>query len=146
MNKLLETLLDPNNRDQIVLVDKNGKEITFEQVAVVPLTIDGVRSLYVVLKPITKIDYVEDDEAIVFRVVNEEYGESYLCIEEDENIAMEVFKQYYAMLDMARGKDEHDVRDYSVVDEPTQIDDVPLEADNFSQEDVIAKNKNKKED
>ncbi len=62
-----------------------------------------------------------------------------------KKIAREVFKQYYAMLDMARSKGEFDVRNFPVDDAPMQSDDVPLEADIFSQEDLIEKNKNKKE-
>ena len=33
---ILDVLLDQDNKDPIVLVDENGKQLTFEQVAVIP--------------------------------------------------------------------------------------------------------------
>lgn len=33
---LLDVLLDQDNKEPIVLVDENGRQLTFEQVAVIP--------------------------------------------------------------------------------------------------------------
>ena len=92
---IVDVLLDENNKDPIVLVDGNGKKLTFEQIAVIPFN----DKLYCVLKPVDKIDGVADDEAIVF-YVQEEVGKApVLMVETDEKVAMDVFDEYYNLLD-----------------------------------------------
>lgn len=94
---LLETILDPDNTEPIVLVDEEGSSINFEQVAVIPYQ----EKLYVILKPIDKIDGVADDEAIVFSV--DEKGDGMLSVENDEETAVAVFDEYYKLVDQAFG-------------------------------------------
>ncbi len=92
---IVDILLDENNTDPIVLVDDKGKKISFEQIAVIPYH----EKLYCVLKPIDKIENIADDEAVVF-VVNEEEGkEPTLMVETDEQTAINVFDEYYNLLD-----------------------------------------------
>lgn len=94
MEDILDVLLDEGNKDPIVLVDGNGRKIAFEQIAVIPYN----EKLYCVLKPIDEIENVADDEAIVFFV--DESGEKpELMVETDELVAMQVFEQYYDLLD-----------------------------------------------
>ena len=62
--------------------------------------------LFVILKPLDELDWVEDDEAVVFRVVESEEGKASLHMEEDEDLAMQVFQEYYRLLDEAIGGEE----------------------------------------
>ena len=99
---LLDILLDKENKDPIVLSDEKGKQIIFEQVAIVPFEVNGEKRLYVVLKPISKIKGIADDEAVVFYLDLDEYGNTFLRVEDDEMIAIEVFDKYYDLLEEAR--------------------------------------------
>ncbi len=92
---IIDVLLDENNKEPIVLIDGNGKRLSFEQIAVIPFN----EKLYCVLKPIDKIENVQDDEAIVFFVHEEEGKEPVLMVETDEKTAMDVFEEYYNLLD-----------------------------------------------
>ena len=89
---LIEKLLDENNSDDIVLYDENDNEVKFEQIALIPLDED----LYVILRPINEIEGIEDDEALVF-VINEDEEEIDVC--DDMDIVNKVFEEYYKLLD-----------------------------------------------
>ena len=97
---IVDVLLDESNKDPIILIDGNGKKITFEQIAVIPFN----EKLYCVLKPVDKIDGVADDEAIVFYVQEEAGKAPVLMVETDEKVAMDVFDEYYNLLDEQSGK------------------------------------------
>ncbi len=99
---LLDVLLDQDNKEPIVLMDENGKQMTFEQVAVIPYEVKKDKRLYCVLKPLDKIEGIADDEAIVFLVDTDDDGNSIIRIEEDEEIAIAVFDKYYDLLEEAR--------------------------------------------
>lgn len=92
---VIDILLDENNKDPLVLVDGNGRQISFEQIAVIPFN----NKIYCVLKPIDKIENINDDEAIVFYVHEEAGKEPVLMVEADEKVAMDVFDEYYNLLD-----------------------------------------------
>lgn len=96
---ILDILLDEENKDPIVLTDEKGRHIAFEQIAVIPYE----QKLYCVLKPIDYIDGVADDEAIVFYVDEgeNEDDDPVLRIEDDELKAIDVFMEYYNLLDAA---------------------------------------------
>jgi len=94
---ILDILLDEDNKDPIVLIDNNGRRLTFEQIAVIPYN----EKIYCVLKPVDKIDNIQDDEAIVFYVDEKEGEEPVLMVETDEKIAINVFDEYYNLLDEA---------------------------------------------
>lgn len=96
---LLDVLLDQENRDPIVLMDESGKQMTFEQVAVIPYEVRKEKRLYCVLKPLDKIEGIADDEAIVFLVDTDDEGNSIIRIEEDEEVAISVFDKYYDLLE-----------------------------------------------
>ena len=99
---LLDVLLDQDNKEPIVLMDENGKQMTFEQVAVIPYEVRKDKRLYCVLKPLDKIEGIGEDEAIVFLVDTDDQGNSIIKIEEDEEIAIAVFEKYYDLLEEAR--------------------------------------------
>lgn len=97
---LLDILLDKENCEPIPLQDENGKIINFEQVAIIPYNIERQdRILYVVLKPLDKIEGIEEDEAVVFKVDTDKYGNTVLKLEEEEGRAIEVFEKYYDLLE-----------------------------------------------
>ena len=93
---LLDVLLDETNTASIYMYDDNGRQLQFEQVAVIPY---GDDDLYCILKPITKIEGIGDDEAIVFKVNTDEKGEAILKVEANERIAIEIFDRYYTLLE-----------------------------------------------
>ena len=85
--------------DYIVLLDEKGKQLEFEQVAMIVREVEGEKNLFAILKPISKIDGIADNEAIVFRVDETEEGSTALVIEQDEEIAIAVFNDYYDLLE-----------------------------------------------
>ena len=103
---LLDVLLDQDNREPIVLMDENGKQMTFEQVAVIPYEVRKEKRLYCVLKPLDKIEGIADDEAIVFLVETDDKGNSVIRIEEDEEVAIAVFDKYYDLLEEAQKEEK----------------------------------------
>ena len=104
---IIDILLDEDNKEPIVLVDQNGRKLSFEQIAVIPHN----DKIYCVLKPIDKIENVQDDEAIVFYVDEKEGQEPALMVETDEKVAMDVFEEYYNLLDEADAKDAKSGKD-----------------------------------
>ena len=96
---IVDILLDEENKDPIVLTDDKGRKLAFEQVAVIPYE----QKLYCVLKPLDHIDGVADDEALVFYVDEgeNEDDDPVLRIEDDELKAIDVFMEYYDLLDAA---------------------------------------------
>lgn len=96
---IIDILLDEENKDPIVLTDDKGRKLAFEQVAVIPYE----EKLYCVLKPIDHIDGVADDEALVFYVDEGENEDDapVLRIEDDELKSIDVFMEYYNLLDAA---------------------------------------------
>ncbi len=97
---IIDILLDEDNKDPIVLIDNNGRRLSFEQIAVIPYN----EKIYCVLKPIDKIDNIKDDEADVIYVDEQEGKEPVLMVETDEKTAINVFDEYYNLLDEAEGK------------------------------------------
>ena len=89
----IEMLLDENTTENLKLYDENNKETEFEQVAIIPLD----EKIYAILKPVTKIVGVNDDEALVF-VIEEIDDEDCLVIVDDEAVVDKVFKEYYELL------------------------------------------------
>lgn len=99
---IVDILLDEDNEEPITLYDENDKAIKFDQVAIIPHD----EKLYAILKPIDEMEGVNDDEAIVFVVRQDNEGNSYLEIESDEPTAIKVFDEYYTLLDKQEKKDE----------------------------------------
>ena len=91
---LIEILLDENNTDDIVLYNLQGKATKFAQIAIIPLRED----LYAILRPLDKIEGVEEDEAFVFKI-NEEDEDNPIEMCVDMKIANKVFDEYYKLLD-----------------------------------------------
>ncbi|MBQ8444738.1 MAG: DUF1292 domain-containing protein [Clostridia bacterium] len=103
---ILDVLLDQDNKEPIVLMDENGKQLTFEQVAVIPYEVRKENRLYAVLKPLDKIEGIGEDEAIVFYVDEDDEGNSIIKVEEDEEVAIAVFDKYYDLLEEAQKEEK----------------------------------------
>lgn len=101
---LLDVLLDEDNKEPLTVCDVNGQKYTFEQVAVIP-----DEKLYCILKPISEIEGVADDEAIVFYVDEPDNGPPRLFVVTEEEKAREIFCHYYALL--LHSNDEADADD-----------------------------------
>lgn len=82
--RFVDQFFDEENLNNVKLEDNTGKEIEFEQVAV----IDYEENYYAILHPVTKIEGVNEDEALVF-LIDEKNDE--LCYCEDEALAEAVF-------------------------------------------------------
>lgn len=87
---ILDILLDEDNKDNITLVDEKGAPYEFEQVAIIP----DEGKLYCILHPVTKVEGVADDEAIVFNISEE----GVISVVEDEKTMLKVFDKYYELL------------------------------------------------
>ncbi|MBE6673813.1 MAG: hypothetical protein E7596_01760 [Ruminococcaceae bacterium] len=90
--KYVDRLFDENNDDRIYVKDNDGKEIEFEQVAVV----DFEENYYAVLKPTGKIEGVADNEVLTF-LIDEENDQ--LVYEEDLRVIDGVYEGYCEMLE-----------------------------------------------
>lgn len=89
MRNIIDIIYDENDSSPITLYNELGKPITFEQICLVPLKGKD----YVILKPITKIDGVGEDEGIVFEIVDET-----LVLVQDFDIIDPVFDVYFSLL------------------------------------------------
>lgn len=92
-NSNIDKIFDEDNMDNIILTDEEGKDVEFEQVAVIPLN----EQVYVILHPVTKLEGIADDEALVFLIEETEDSEQ-LVLENDLDIVDEVFNEYYNLL------------------------------------------------
>lgn len=90
---VIDRIFDENDNDPVVLYS-NDKAIEFDQVAIIPL--DG--KIYVMLAPITKIEGINDDEAFVFSIEENNEEES-LSLITDSEILDKVFDEYYKLLE-----------------------------------------------
>ncbi|MGN1372960.1 MAG: DUF1292 domain-containing protein [Candidatus Coproplasma sp.] len=99
---LIEKLLDEDNDGQIRLTNEDGTELVFNHVATIPYN----QTLYAILAPVSEIEGVNDDEAIVFRVDELEDGESVLVLEEDEEAAMAVFDKYIELWEQSQSDED----------------------------------------
>ena len=91
----IDALFDEENCDPIILFNENGKEISFEQVALIPFN----KKVYAILKPIIPMEGVGENEALVFSIeLDQETNEEYLLLTADEEIIDEVFKVYEGLL------------------------------------------------
>ena len=102
-NNLIDMLLDKDNHEPIVIYDENNKELKFQTVAVIPFvtmpTLSSDKDLYVIMKPIDKIEGVEDDEVLIFVVDYDFKGQPFLAIEHNQELAQKVYEEYVRLLD-----------------------------------------------
>lgn len=94
----IDQILDDNNCDNVILYDENQNPTEFEQIAIIPLK----ERLFAILKPVSKIFDLAEDEALVFEVCDDdETDEEYIKIVQDTKIIEAVFNEYYKLVDEA---------------------------------------------
>jgi len=91
MKNVIKVLLDENNNDNIILTFDNF-EIEFEQVALILVR----NNSYAILRPITVMEGLDNDEGIVFLIDDIENN---LILIEDEEVIDEVYDVYFDLLD-----------------------------------------------
>lgn len=97
---IIDQLLDPNNDENIVLYDEDNNPVEFEQIAIIPKD----DSVYVLLAPVTPMEGVGEDEAVVFVIEEDEDGEALLSIVMEDDVIDAVFAEYEALLDEEDGE------------------------------------------
>ena len=92
----IDQILDENNIDNIVLYNEKNQPFEFEQIAVIPLDEGDNQKLYAILLPVTPLPGIEENEAVVFELVEED-GSIRVC--EDDKIIDQVLVEYEKLLD-----------------------------------------------
>lgn len=98
----IERLLDDKDTESIILYDEDDKEVEFEQIAIIPFE----NAVYAILKPVVKMEGVEEDEAIVFALDTDEESDEVLTIVEEDAIIDAVFDAYYKLIDEAQDEEK----------------------------------------
>jgi len=92
---VFDKLLNPEDDSNIILYDENEEEVEFEQIAIIPVK----EEVYAILKPVKKLEGLEDDQALVFALEETEEGEELLNLVEDDDIIDIVFDEYDKMFE-----------------------------------------------
>lgn len=92
----IDQILDENNIDNIILYNEKNQPFEFEQIAVIPLDENEEQKLYAILLPVTPLPGIEENEAVVFELVEQD-GSIRVC--EDDKIIDKVLVEYEKLLD-----------------------------------------------
>ena len=88
-----------NNQDEIItLRSATGEDIDFIAVA----EINHKGGYYLILQPVELLPGMEDNEAIVFKIVRDRDGSETLQVELDDSVVDGVFEKYERLLDDAK--------------------------------------------
>lgn len=87
----IEQLLDENNFDNITLYNEEDKAFEFEQIAIIPMN----DKLYAILRPIAKLEGLDEDEAIAFEV---DENLNNITVVLDDNVIDQIFEKYEELL------------------------------------------------
>lgn len=87
---VFEKLFDPEDASNIVLYDENEKPVEFEQIAIIPIK----EEVYAVLRPVEKMEGLDEDQAIVFLLDETNEGEEILNVVDDDETIDLVFDEY----------------------------------------------------
>ena len=90
----IDALLDPSNKEPIVLYREDGQEDVFEQVAIT--NVGG--ALYAILKPQIPLEGMGDDEALVFAIEENDEGDLSMLLVTDSAVVDAAFEDYYNLL------------------------------------------------
>ena len=95
MNTVLEKIYDPDNKENIILYNRNNEPIEFQQIAV----IEYDDELYLILQPVILPEGASPDEALVF-IIEEDFdsGDCSFNLITDSKIIDAVFTEYYILL------------------------------------------------
>ena len=83
--------------DIITLMSENGEEIDFIEVAGIAYGGD----FYEILQPVQLLEGMAEDEALVFKIEQDEDGNDKLTIILDDDTIEAVFNEYYKLYDAA---------------------------------------------
>lgn len=95
MNDELDDFEDEDDDDIVTLINGDGEEVDFLQIA--GIAYKG--KFYAILQPVELTDGMDDDEALVFEVRRGKDGEDNFEIELDDDIIDAVFEEYNRLLD-----------------------------------------------
>ena len=101
VESILDVFLGKKDKRNIFIQHEN-QMIEFEQIAIFP--IDCL--LYVLLRPVTKMEGIGEDEMILFYIDIDDNGWEVLKVEEDEDIAKLAYQIYLKMIEDARAERE----------------------------------------
>ncbi len=92
-----DILFNPDNKEPIVLTGEDGKDIKFEQVAIIPLVNrNGVKEWYTLLHPCSA-DF-DDNEAVTFKVETDRNNKTIITKVHDESVIDKVWDKYEQLL------------------------------------------------
>ncbi len=96
----IDCLFDEDDTSPISLFDEKGEEVKFEQIALIPME----EKIYAILKPINKMEFIGEDEALVFEIVQNENEkddlvEEYLNLVSDIDTIDKAFNEYNKLVD-----------------------------------------------
>lgn len=90
--------IDVNEEEEeevITLATPDGEEVDFTEIAAVEFE----DKLYVIMQPVELFEGMEDDEALVFAVTDENEEDARFDVVSDDRIIDGVFAKYYKLLD-----------------------------------------------
>ena len=90
--------IDTNEEEEeevITLATPDGEEVDFTEIAAVEFE----DKLYVIMQPVELFEGMEDDEALVFAVTDENEEDARFDVVSDDRIIDGVFAEYYKLLD-----------------------------------------------
>ncbi len=83
------------NEEIVTLTAPDGEDVDFYELGVIELN----GAFYAVLQPVELPEDMEPDEALVFKVVQNEDGEENLVVEGDDAIIDAVFEKYNSLVE-----------------------------------------------
>ena len=98
--------IDVNEEEEeevITLATPDGEEVDFTEIAAVEFE----DKLYVIMQPVELFEGMEDDEALVFSVEENEDGDAKLDVVTDDRIIDGVFAEYNKMYEEKENSDEN---------------------------------------
>lgn len=87
---VFEQLFDPEDASNVVLYDENEQPVEFEQIAIIPIK----EEVYAVLRPVKKMEGLEEDQAIVFLLDETNEGDEVLSVVDNDETIDLVFEEY----------------------------------------------------
>jgi uncharacterized protein YrzB (UPF0473 family) len=83
------------NEDLVELVDDDGNTVKFNHVA----TIDYENNWYVFFSPVEKVEGIDTDEVVIFRLDADEEGKDIFSPIEDEELLQKVYDEYVKVME-----------------------------------------------
>ena len=93
----IDAIFDENNTENVVLYNADDEAVEFEQIAIVPIE----EKDYAILKPVVPLEGMNDDEAMVFELQENEDGERQLVMALEEEVIDKVFDIYEKLFEEA---------------------------------------------